>query len=134
MLRSELGLTGSKRGCNHGVCGACTVLLDGKLARSCLTLAADVGERPVTTIEGLAGEEGLAGDDGFSAVQRALIERAPSNAASARPDSSSRSPRCSRASRIPDARPSATPCRATCAAARYVKIVEAAERLAGGRP
>ena len=43
VLRSSLGLTGSKRGCNHGVCGACTVLLEGKLARSCLTLAADVG-------------------------------------------------------------------------------------------
>src|SRR3954467_5238274 len=68
VLRSSLSLTGSKRGCNHGVCGACTVLLDGKLARSCLTLAADVGDRVVTTIEGIAG------DDGFSAVQRALID------------------------------------------------------------
>jgi len=53
VLRSSLSLTGSKRGCNHGVCGACTVLLDGKLARSCLTLAADVGDRAVTTIEGV---------------------------------------------------------------------------------
>ena len=68
VLRSSLSLTGSKRGCNHGVCGACTVLLDGKLARSCLTLAADVGDRMVTTIEGIAG------DAGFSVVQRALID------------------------------------------------------------
>jgi aerobic carbon-monoxide dehydrogenase small subunit len=63
-LRSALGLTGSKRGCNHGVCGACTVLLDGKLARSCLTLAADVGERAVTTIEGVTD----------SPVQKALVD------------------------------------------------------------
>ena len=68
VLRSSLGLTGSKRGCDHGVCGACTVLLDGKLARACLTLAADVGERPVTTVEGIAGERD------FSPVQKALID------------------------------------------------------------
>jgi len=68
VLREALGLTGSKRGCNHGVCGACTVLLDGKPARACLTLAADVGERGVTTIEGI-GEAG-----GFSAVQQALLD------------------------------------------------------------
>jgi carbon-monoxide dehydrogenase small subunit len=67
VLRDELGLTGSKRGCNHGVCGACTVLLDGKLARSCLTLAADVGERTVTTVEGVA-------ENGLSPVQRALVD------------------------------------------------------------
>lgn len=65
VLRTQLELTGSKRGCDHGVCGACTVLLDGKLARACLTLAADVGERPVTTIEGIPP---------FSGVQRALID------------------------------------------------------------
>ena len=44
-LREQLGLTGTKRGCNHGVCGACTVLLDGRPARACLTLAVDVGSR-----------------------------------------------------------------------------------------
>jgi aerobic-type carbon monoxide dehydrogenase small subunit (CoxS/CutS family) len=67
-LRYSLELTGTKRGCNHGVCGACTVLLDGKLARSCLTLAVDVGERPVTTVEGIAS-----GND-LSPVQRALLD------------------------------------------------------------
>jgi aerobic carbon-monoxide dehydrogenase small subunit len=68
VLRGPLELTGTKRGCNHGVCGACTVLIDGKLARACLTLAADVGEHPVVTIEGIADERGL------SRVQRALVE------------------------------------------------------------
>lgn len=53
VLREELGLTGAKRGCNQGVCGACTVLLDGQPVRACLTLAANVGERRVTTIEGI---------------------------------------------------------------------------------
>ena len=65
VLRGPLELTGTKRGCNHGVCGACTVLLDGKLARSCLTLAVDVGERTVTTVESFSE---------LSEVQRALID------------------------------------------------------------
>lgn len=52
-LRGGLGLTGTKIGCDRGACGACTVLLDGAPVSSCLTLALDVGEREVTTIEGL---------------------------------------------------------------------------------
>src|SRR3954462_8239443 len=53
-LRDELGLTGRKKGCDHGACGACTVLLDGKRVLSCLALAAQCDGREVTTIEGLA--------------------------------------------------------------------------------
>jgi xanthine dehydrogenase YagT iron-sulfur-binding subunit len=57
-LRDALGLTGSKKGCDQGACGACTVLLDGKRVVSCLMLAAQADGREVTTIEGLsqAGE------------------------------------------------------------------------------
>jgi xanthine dehydrogenase YagT iron-sulfur-binding subunit len=57
-LRDALGLTGTKKGCDQGACGACTVLLDGKRVVSCLTLAAQCDGREVTTIEGLsqAGE------------------------------------------------------------------------------
>ena len=53
-LRDQLGLTGTHVGCEHGVCGACTVLLDGQPVRSCIMLAAQADGRSVTTIEGLA--------------------------------------------------------------------------------
>jgi xanthine dehydrogenase YagT iron-sulfur-binding subunit len=53
-LRDELGLTGTKKGCDQGACGACTVLVDGKRVVSCLMLAAQADGREVTTIEGLA--------------------------------------------------------------------------------
>jgi xanthine dehydrogenase YagT iron-sulfur-binding subunit len=58
-LRDGLQLTGTKKGCDQGACGACTVLVDGKRVVSCLTLAAQSEGREVTTIEGLAGEDGL---------------------------------------------------------------------------
>ena len=54
VLREQLGLTAAKPGCGEGVCGACTVLVDGEPVRSCIVAAAEVGERPVTTLEGLA--------------------------------------------------------------------------------
>jgi carbon-monoxide dehydrogenase small subunit len=56
-LRHELELTGTHVGCEHGVCGACTVLFDGRSARSCLMLAVQAHGHDVTTIEGLAGDE-----------------------------------------------------------------------------
>jgi carbon-monoxide dehydrogenase small subunit len=57
-LRHELGLTGTHLGCEHGVCGACTVLLDGHSARSCLTFAVQANGREITTVEGLAAPDG----------------------------------------------------------------------------
>ena len=57
-IRHELGLTGTHVGCEHGVCGCCTVLLDGAPVRSCLTLAVAVDGHEVTTIEGIAEADG----------------------------------------------------------------------------
>ena len=58
VLRDDLGLSGAKRGCEEGVCGCCTVLLEGRTIKSCLMLAAQANGRSVTTVEGLAGEGG----------------------------------------------------------------------------
>ena len=67
-LREEIGLTGAKEGCGEGACGSCTVLLDGKPVRSCLTLALEVAGSEITTVEGLASGETL------DPLQEAFIE------------------------------------------------------------
>ena len=59
MLREHLGLTGTKKGCDHGQCGACTVLVEGRRINSCLTLALLHDGNSITTIEGLARGEQL---------------------------------------------------------------------------
>ncbi len=58
-LRHEIGLTGTHLGCEHGVCGACTVLIDGRTGRSCLTFAVQMNGRTLTTVEGLSVAGGL---------------------------------------------------------------------------
>jgi carbon-monoxide dehydrogenase small subunit len=58
-LRERIGLTGSKEGCNNGNCGACSVILDGRLVNSCCVMAAEVEGSQITTVEGLATIEGL---------------------------------------------------------------------------
>src|SRR5829696_9769610 len=70
LLREHLGLTGSKKGCDHGQCGACTVLIDGARVNACLALAVAHHGAEVTTIEGLAGPDGE-----LHPLQRAFIER-----------------------------------------------------------
>ena len=68
-LRHGLGLTGTHLGCEHGVCGACTVLVDGEAVRGCLMLAVQAEGRQVTTIEGLAGDDGT-----LSPLQAAFMD------------------------------------------------------------
>ena len=67
VLRSDLGLTGTKFGCGEGLCGACTVVVDGKAVRSCATPLKDVAGKPVLTIEGIGG-------DHLHAIQQAFLD------------------------------------------------------------
>jgi xanthine dehydrogenase YagT iron-sulfur-binding subunit len=69
VLRETLGLTGAKKGCDHGQCGACTVHIDGRRVVSCLTMAVLASGREVTTIEGLAPADG-----GLHPMQQAFID------------------------------------------------------------
>ncbi|MEV4256816.1 2Fe-2S iron-sulfur cluster-binding protein [Spirillospora sp. NPDC049652] len=77
LLRERLGVTGPKKGCDHGQCGACTVLLDGRRVNACLVLAVAADGSRVTTVEGLAGDgpaDAPPGEDGLSALQSAFVE------------------------------------------------------------
>jgi xanthine dehydrogenase YagT iron-sulfur-binding subunit len=69
LLREQLGLTGAKKGCDHGQCGACTILIDGRRANSCLALAVAHDGAELTTVEGLGSEGEL------HPLQAAFIER-----------------------------------------------------------
>ncbi|GAS95057.1 xanthine dehydrogenase [Mycolicibacterium canariasense] len=68
VLRERLGLTGTKKGCDHGLCGACTVHVDGERVLSCLTLAVSIDGAEVTTVEGLAD------GDTLTPLQQAFVE------------------------------------------------------------
>jgi aerobic-type carbon monoxide dehydrogenase small subunit (CoxS/CutS family) len=70
VLRDQLGLTGSKYGCGEGQCGACTVLIDGTARRSCITRVGTVGDKKITTIEGLAT------GDRLHPLQQAFLDEA----------------------------------------------------------
>jgi carbon-monoxide dehydrogenase small subunit len=69
-LREDIGLTGTHLGCEHGVCGACTVLVDGEPVRSCLMLAVQADGSSVSTVEGLAGPDG-----GMHPLQKSFCDR-----------------------------------------------------------
>jgi xanthine dehydrogenase YagT iron-sulfur-binding subunit len=69
LLRERLQLTGTKKGCNEGACGACTVLVDGKRMNACLMLAVQCAGREVVTVEGIAGPDGS-----LHPVQQAFID------------------------------------------------------------
>jgi xanthine dehydrogenase YagT iron-sulfur-binding subunit len=68
LLRDHLALTGTKKGCNQGACGACTVLVDGKRILSCMALAVQYQDQPITTIEGIGSADSL------SKIQQAFVD------------------------------------------------------------
>jgi len=70
LLREHLQITGTKKGCNEGACGACTVLLDGERVNACMTLAVSCDGAEITTVEGLAGGDGV-----LHTVQQAFIDQ-----------------------------------------------------------
>ncbi len=71
-LRERLGLTGTHLGCEHGVCGACTVLVDGAAVRACLMFAIQADGTAITTVEGIASSNGAPADGELTDVQAAL--------------------------------------------------------------
>jgi len=74
LLREKLDLTGTKKGCDHGQCGACTVLVNGTRVNACLTLAVMKDGAEITTVEGLAGLGNRGGSNALHPIQEAFIE------------------------------------------------------------
>lgn len=129
VLRRDLSLTGSKRGCNQGVCGACSVLLDGKVVRSCLTLAGNVGGRKVTTVEGLAS------DGRIKAIEQAFLETGAVQCGFCTPGMVIALQALRETTSTPtQAQLTEAMSGNLCRCSGYVKIMEAAARVAGVRP
>jgi isoquinoline 1-oxidoreductase alpha subunit len=127
VLRDTLRLTGTKYGCGEGVCGACTVLLDGKAARSCQVPVGTVGRARVTTLEGLAAVR--------PGLQRAWIEEDVPQCGFCQPGM------LLAASALLDAKPDPTDreieeafAGMVCRCGTYARIRKAVRRAAGGRP
>jgi len=115
-LRDDLSLTGTHLGCEHGICGACTVLLDGDAVRSCLMFAVQADGAEVTTIEGLSGRGG-----GLTPIQAPSRPNTDSNAAIAHQVSWFQHTPSLPSTRTHRMRRSAPHCRETCAGARDIK-------------
>ena len=125
VLRDRLDLCGTKRGCNHGVCGACNVIVDGMLVRSCLMLAIEADGRRVLTVEGVMDERP------FSEVQRALIDAGAIQCGFCTPGFVMALTALFARDRHPAPEAIRTALSGNlCRCSGYVKIVEAAERLA----
>ena len=130
LLREHLALTGSKKGCDHGQCGACTVLLDGRRANACLLLAVALEGAEVTTIEGLAA------DGELHELQQAFIEHDAFQCGYCTPGQI-----CSAAAMLAEARAEGVKLDASeirermsgnlCRCGAYVNIVHAIEEVAG---
>ncbi|MEV4893686.1 (2Fe-2S)-binding protein [Nonomuraea sp. NPDC055795] len=131
LLREQLGLTGTKKGCDAGACGACTVLVDGRRINSCLTLAVRLEGAEVTTVEGLAPD----GEDGeLHPLQRAFIDHDAFQCGFCTPGQIMSAIGCIQEGRTGSAEEirewmSGNICRCGC----YVNIVRAVEQTAHGK-
>ncbi|MDW6059082.1 (2Fe-2S)-binding protein [Streptomyces sp. FXJ1.4098] len=128
LLREHLGLTGTKKGCNAGACGACTVHVDGRRVNACLTLAVRLEDAEVTTIEGLAD-----GDE-LHPLQRAFVEQDAFQCGFCTPGQIMSGVGCIEEGHTGSHEEirewmSGNICRCGC----YVKIVRAVEQTAGGK-
>ena len=112
VLRDDLDLTGAKEGCNNGNCGACNVIMDGRLVNSCCVLGVEADGCEITTIEGIGSAANL------HPLQQKSSNTPRCNAESARPGSSSPPRHCWTRTRTPRKTRCATGWPATCAAAR----------------
>ncbi|MFD4553177.1 (2Fe-2S)-binding protein [Streptomyces sp. NPDC058469] len=129
LLREHLGLPGSKKGCNAGACGACTVLVDGRRVNSCLTLAVRLEGAEVTTVEGLAPNDGQ-----LHPLQQAFIEQDAFQCGYCTPGQIMSGVGCIQEGHTGSAEEirewmSGNICRCGC----YVKIVKAVEQTANGK-
>lgn len=115
-LRDECGLTGTHLGCEHGACGACTVLLNGDAVRACLIFAVQADGMEVTTVEGIASPDGE-----LSPVQSALRECHGLQCGFCTPGFVIRSPHCCAPTPIPPTPRSAKACPGTSAGARATR-------------
>ncbi|WP_435875685.1 (2Fe-2S)-binding protein [Nonomuraea jabiensis] len=128
LLREQFGLTGTKKGCDAGACGACTVLVDGRRVNACLTLAVRLEGAEVTTVEGLAPGE----DDDLHPLQQAFIEQDAFQCGYCTPGQIMSGIGCIREGRTGSPEEirewmSGNICRCGC----YTKIVKAVEQAAG---
>ncbi|MFI7232233.1 (2Fe-2S)-binding protein [Nonomuraea angiospora] len=130
LLREQFGLTGTKKGCDAGACGACTVLVDGRRVNACLTLAVRLEGAEVTTIEGLAPDE----DDDLHPLQQAFIDQDAFQCGYCTPGQIMSGIGCIREGHAGSPEEirewmSGNICRCGC----YVKIVNAVEQAAGAK-
>ncbi|MEV4364887.1 (2Fe-2S)-binding protein [Nonomuraea sp. NPDC049625] len=130
LLREQFGLTGTKKGCDAGACGACTVLVDGRRVNGCLTLAVRLEGAEVTTVEGLALDE----DDDLHPLQQAFIDHDAFQCGYCTPGQIMSGVGCIREGHAGSPEEirewmSGNICRCGC----YVKIVKAVEQAAGGK-
>lgn len=129
VLRDEFRLTGTKRGCNQGICGACTVMVDGKIVRGCLSIAANCTDREITTIEGVAA------DGNLSPIQQAFLESGAAQCGFCTPGMVMAATALARTNeKLSDDQIREGLSGNLCRCSGYIKIVDAVRTVCGGDP